>query len=143
VTHASSWRASRTLSAREALGFAEMRERSRIGLACEIVAQILAERYSVAQMPGVYAPGDTLAALQFKDMGVQAWVGTVLRVASIPDGQALETDRGRFTVDRHGEGKNVVPIDEAIAHEFMARGDGRSSSRQRVIIRCRMIFTAI
>jgi hypothetical protein len=57
-------------------------------------------------------------------MGVQAWVGTVLRVAPIPDGQALETDRGRFTVDRHDEGKNVVPIDEAIAHGFMARGDG-------------------
>jgi hypothetical protein len=55
-------------------------------------------------------------------MGVQAWVGTVLRVAPIPDGQALETDRRRFTVDRHGEGKNAVAIDEAIAHEFMARG---------------------
>jgi hypothetical protein len=37
----------------------------------------------------------------------------------------------------------VVPIDEAIAHECMARDDGVSSSRQPVIIRCRMIFTAI
>jgi hypothetical protein len=60
-----------------------------------------------------------LAVLQIEEMGVQAWVGTLLRVAPIPDGQALETDRGRFTVDRHGEGTNVVPIDEAIAHEFM------------------------
>jgi len=75
-------------------------------------------------MPGVYAPGDTLAVLQIEDMGVQAWVGTVLRVAPIPYRQALETDRGRLTVDRHGEGKNVVPIDEAIAHEFIARGVG-------------------
>jgi hypothetical protein len=57
-------------------------------------------------MPGVYAPGDTLAVLQIEDMGVSAWVGKVLRVAPIPDGQVLETDRGRFTVDRHGEGKN-------------------------------------
>jgi hypothetical protein len=68
-------------------------------------------------------------------MGVQAWVGTVLRVAPIPDGQALETDRGRFTVDRHGEGKNVVPIDEAIAHGFMARR--QSDPRRLAAIKAR------
>ena len=87
-------------------------------------------------MPGIYAPGDTLGVLQIEDMACRH--GSA-RWCTIPDGQALETDRGRSTVDRHGEGKNVVPIDEAIAH-----------ARRRLLIEpttgdhpLRMIFTAI
>ena len=143
MTHASSWRPSRTLSAREALGFAEMRERSRIGLACEIVAQILAERYSVAQMPG-----STHRATRSRRCNSRIWAcrhgsARCFALRPSPTVKRWRQTEGGSLFDRRGEGKNVVPIDEAIAHDFMARGDCVSSSRQRVIIRCRMIFTAI
>jgi len=76
-------------------------------------------------MAGPYAPGDTVAYLEYDPAGMRVWQATVTEVTQIErDTWRIVTTHGDEIVDRGGEGPALIPIDPQIAEEIVEKGDG-------------------